>query len=176
VGIPGHNLHISIAQVLTGLPKFRTQSFLNAYTDGWGLYAVRLGKEMGRFQDPYSDFGRLSAELWRAIRLVVDTGLHAKGWTEEEAVRYFTENSSIAEGQIRAEVRRYIVMPGQATGYKIGMLKILELRSRAQAALGDRFDIRAFHDVVLGGGALPLSLLEKRVDDWIAASSSRSAN
>lgn len=175
-GIPGHHLQISIAQELTGLPKFRTQSFFNAYTEGWGLYAERLGKEMGRFQDPYSDFGRLSAELWRAIRLVVDTGLHAKGWTEEEAVRYFTENSSIAEGQIRAEVRRYIVMPGQATGYKIGMLKILELRSRAQAALGDRFDIRAFHDVVLGGGALPLSLLEKRVDDWIAASGSRSAN
>lgn len=168
-GIPGHHLQISIAQELTGLPTFRTQSFFNAYTEGWGLYAERLGKEMGRFRDPYSDFGRLSGELWRAIRLVVDTGLHAKGWTEEEAVRYFTENSSIAEGQIRAEVRRYIVMPGQATGYKIGMLKLLELRSRAQAALGDRFDIRRFHDVVLGGGALPLSLLEKRVDDWIAA-------
>jgi uncharacterized protein (DUF885 family) len=171
-GIPGHHLQISIAQELTGLPKFRTQSFYNAYTEGWGLYAERLAKEMGRFQDPYSDFGRLSGELWRAIRLVVDTGLHAKGWTEEEAVRYFTENSPIAEGQIRAEVRRYIVMPGQATGYKIGMLKILELRSRAQSALGARFDIRRFHDVVLGGGALPLSILERRVDDWIAASES----
>jgi uncharacterized protein (DUF885 family) len=171
-GIPGHHLQISIAQELTGLPKFRTQSFYNAYTEGWGLYAERLGKEMGRFQDPYSDFGRLSGELWRAIRLVVDTGLHAKGWTEEQAVEYFKTNSPIAEGQIRAEVRRYIVMPGQATGYKIGMLKILELRSRAQAALGDRFDIRRFHDVVLGGGALPLSLLEKRVDDWIAAPTS----
>jgi uncharacterized protein (DUF885 family) len=171
-GIPGHHLQISIAQELTGLPKFRTQNFYNAYTEGWGLYAERLGKEMGRFQDPYSDFGRLSGELWRAIRLVVDTGLHAKGWTEEQAVEYFRTSSPIAEGQIRAEVRRYIVMPGQATGYKIGMLKILELRSRAQAALGDRFDIRRFHDVVLGGGALPLSLLEKRVDDWIAASAS----
>ena len=125
---------------------------------------------MGGFRDPYSDFGRLSGELWRAIRLVVDTGLHAKGWTEAQAVDYFRENSPIAEGQIRAEVRRYIVMPGQATGYKIGMLKILELRARAQAALGDRFDIRRFHDVVL-----PLSLLEKRVDDWIAAAA-RSSN
>jgi uncharacterized protein (DUF885 family) len=131
---------------------------------------------MGRFKDPYSDFGRLSGELWRAIRLVVDTGLHAKGWTEQQAVDYFTDNSPIAAGQIRAEVRRYIVMPGQATGYKIGMLKILELRSRAQAALGARFDIRAFHDVVLGGGALPLSLLEKRVDAWIADAVSRPPN
>jgi uncharacterized protein (DUF885 family) len=174
-GIPGHHLQIAIAQELTGLPKFRTQSFFNAYTEGWGLYAESLGKEMGGFRDPYSDFGRLSGELWRAIRLVVDTGLHAKGWTEAQAVDYFRENSPIAEGQIRAEVRRYIVMPGQATGYKIGMLKILELRARAQAALGDRFDIRRFHDVVLGGGALPLSLLEKRVDDWIAAAA-RSSN
>jgi uncharacterized protein (DUF885 family) len=175
-GIPGHHLQIAIAQELTGLPMFRTQSFFNAYTEGWGLYAERLGKEMGRFKDPYSDFGRLSGELWRAIRLVVDTGLHAKGWTEQQAVDYFTDNSPIAAGQIRAEVRRYIVMPGQATGYKIGMLKILELRSRAQAALGARFDIRAFHDVVLGGGALPLSLLEKRVDAWIADAVSRPPN
>jgi uncharacterized protein (DUF885 family) len=175
-GIPGHHMQIAIAQELNGLPKFRTQSFFNAYTEGWGLYAERLGKEMGRFQDPYSDFGRLSGELWRAIRLVVDTGLHAKGWTEQQAVDYFTENSPIAEGQIRAEVRRYIVMPGQATGYKVGMLKILELRSRAETALGDRFDIRAFHDVVLGGGALPLSLLEKRVDAWISTPSARPPN
>jgi uncharacterized protein (DUF885 family) len=131
---------------------------------------------MGRYEDPYSDFGRLSAELWRAIRLVVDTGLHAKRWTERQAVEYFTANSPIAEGQIRSEVRRYIVLPGQATTYKIGMLKILELRSRAQAALGDKFDIRAFHDVVLGGGALPLSILERRVDEWIAASGGRGAN
>jgi len=168
-GIPGHHLQIAIAQELTGLPKFRTQIFFNAYTEGWGLYAEALGKEMGGFKDPYSDFGRLGGELWRAIRLVVDTGLHAKGWTEAQAVDYFRQNSPIVDGQIRAEVRRYIVAPGQATGYKIGMLKILELRSRARAALGDRFDIRRFHDVVLGGGALPLSILERRVDDWIAA-------
>ena len=158
------------------MPKFRTQSFFTAYVEGWGLYAERLAKEMGRYEDPYSDFGRLSAELWRAIRLVVDTGLHSKGWTEQQAVEYFTANSPIAEGQIRSEVRRYIVLPGQATTYKIGMLKILELRSRAQAALGDKFDLRAFHDVVLGGGALPLSLLERRVDEWIASSGGRRAN
>jgi uncharacterized protein (DUF885 family) len=122
---------------------------------------------MGAYQDPYSDFGRLGAEIWRAIRLVVDTGLHAKGWTEEEAVQYFLANSPTSEGQIRAEIRRYIVMPGQATAYKVGMLKIQELRARAEAALGRRFDIRGFHDTVLGGGALPLSILERRVDDWI---------
>jgi uncharacterized protein (DUF885 family) len=127
---------------------------------------------MGRYEDPYSDFGRLGGELWRAIRLVVDTGLHAKGWTEAQAVEYFIANSPTAEGQIRSEIRRYIVLPGQATAYKVGMLKILELRARAQAALGDRFDIRGFHDTVLDGGALPLEILTRRVDDWIAASKS----
>jgi uncharacterized protein (DUF885 family) len=124
---------------------------------------------MGGYEDPYSDFGRLTGEIWRAIRLVVDTGLHAKGWTEQEAVEYFIANSPAAEGLIRAEVRRYIVMPGQATAYKIGMLKIQELRASAEAALGEGFDIRAFHDTVLGGGALPLSVLERRVNEWIAA-------
>ena len=146
---------------------FRTQLFFTAYVEGWGLYAEKLAKEMGAYQDPYSDFGRLSAEIWRAVRLVVDTGLHSKGWTEEQAVQYFRENSANAEGQIRAEVRRYIVTPGQATAYKVGMLKILELRSKAQAALGDEFDIRAFHDTVLGGGGLPLNVLERRVNNWI---------
>ena len=170
-GIPGHHLQISIAQALTGLPTFRTQAGYTAYVEGWGLYAEQLAKEMGRYQDPYSDFGRLGGEIWRAIRLVVDTGLHAKGWTEEQAVAYFMANSPAAEGAIRSEIRRYIVLPGQATAYKVGMLKILELRARAQAALGPRFDIRGFHDTVLGGGALPLSILERRVDDWIAASS-----
>src|SRR5690606_19570977 len=168
-GIPGHHMQMSIAQELTGLPQFRTQAGYTAYTEGWGLYAEQLAKEMGAYQDPYSDFGRLEGEIWRAIRLVVDTGLHAKGWTEQQAVDYFLANGSTSEGQVRAEIRRYIVMPGQATAYKIGMLKILELRGRAQAALGDDFDIRAFHDVVLGGGALPLAILERRVDDWIAA-------
>jgi uncharacterized protein (DUF885 family) len=166
-GIPGHHMQISIQQELTGVPMFRTQSRYTAYIEGWGLYAERLAKEMGAFQDPYSDFGRLGGEIWRAIRLVVDTGLHSKGWTEQQAVDYFLANGPTSEGQVRAEIRRYIVMPGQATAYKVGMLKILELRERAMRALGDGFDIRAFHDTVLGGGALPLSLLERRVDEWI---------
>jgi uncharacterized protein (DUF885 family) len=172
-GIPGHHMQISIAQELTGVPMFRTQSFHTAYTEGWGLYAERLAKEMGGYQDPYSDFGRLGAEIWRAIRLVVDTGLHAKGWTEEQAVDYFLANGPTSEGQVRSEIRRYIVTPGQATAYKVGMLKILELRERASEALGDRFDVRRFHDTVLGGGALPLEILERRVDDWIARERSR---
>ncbi len=167
-GLPGHHMQISIAQELTGLPLFRTLVGFTAYIEGWGLYAESLAKEMGGFEDPYSDFGRLSSEIWRAIRLVVDTGLHAKQWSQEEAVQYFLANSAISEGQIRAEVQRYLVMPGQATAYKIGMLKIQELRARARAALGERFDIRAFHDTVLGGGALPLTVLEARVEDWIA--------
>lgn len=167
-GLPGHHMQIAIALELEGMPAFRTQKIFNAYVEGWGLYAERLAKEMGGYSDPYSDFGRLSGELWRAIRLVVDTGLHAKGWTEEQAVAYFKENSPIAEGQIRSEVRRYIVLPGQATSYKVGMLKIQELRAKAEAALGAGFDIRGFHDTVLGGGALPLSILERRVDEWIA--------
>jgi uncharacterized protein (DUF885 family) len=168
-GIPGHHMQISIAQELTGLPTFRTQASFTAYVEGWALYAELLAKEMGAYEDGYADFSRLTTEIWRAVRLVVDTGLHAKGWSEQQAVDYFTNNSAAADGQIRAEIRRYIVTPGQATSYKIGMLKILELRSKAQSELGEKFDIRDFHDVVLGGGALPLSLLERRVSDWIAA-------
>jgi uncharacterized protein (DUF885 family) len=167
-GLPGHHMQISIAQELEDVPEFRTQSFFNAYAEGWGLYAERLAKEMGAYEDPYSDFGRLSTEIWRAIRLVVDTGMHAKGWSEEQAVDYFLENSSMAEGAVRSEVRRYLVWPGQATAYKIGMMKILEPRAKAEAALGDAFDVREFHDTVLGGGALPLGILERRVDEWIA--------
>lgn len=172
-GNPGHHMQLSIAQELEGIPKFRTQSFFNAYAEGWGLYAELLAKEMGAYEDPYSDFGRLSSEIWRAIRLVVDTGLHAKGWSEQEAVNYFRENSSSAEGAIRSEVQRYLVVPGQATSYKIGMMKIVEMREKAMAELGDRFDIRSFHDTVLGGGGLPLEILERRVDAWVA---SRKAN
>lgn len=168
-GNPGHHMQISIAQELTSVPEFRTQSSFTAYIEGWALYSELLAKEMGAYQDPYSDFGRLTTEIWRAIRLVVDTGLHNKEWTEEQAVAYFKANSPAAEGQIRSEVQRYIVIPGQATGYKIGMLKILELRARAEASLGENFDIRGFHDTVLGGGALPLSILETRVDGWIAS-------
>ena len=172
-GIPGHHMQVSIAQELQGLPTFRTQIAFTPYNEGWGLYSELLAKEMGAYQDPYSDFGRLGAEIWRAIRLVVDTGLHAKAWTEEEAVAYSLANSPTTDGQIRAEVRRYIVNPGQATAYKVGMLKILELRANAEAALGAGFDVRGFHDVVLGGGALPLSILERRVDAWIESGSLR---
>jgi uncharacterized protein (DUF885 family) len=168
-GNPGHHMQISIAQELTGVPRFRTQAGFTAYAEGWGLYSEKLAKEMGAYEDPYADFGRLSTELWRAIRLVIDSGVHSKGWTEAEAVDYFIANSPSAEGAIRSEVQRYIVWPGQATAYKVGMRKIEELRAKAQAELGDKFDIRGFHDAVLGGGALPLSVLERRVEEWIAS-------
>ncbi len=171
-GNPGHHMQNSIAQEVEGLPEFRNQANFTAYGEGWGLYSELLAKEMGAYADPYSDFGRLTTEIWRAIRLVVDTGLHSKGWTEQEAIDYFTANSPAAAGQIKSEVRRYIVMPGQATAYKVGMLKIVELRKKAEAELGDDFDIRAFHDVILGGGALPLAVLERRVDAWIASEKS----
>ncbi|MDN5781640.1 MAG: DUF885 domain-containing protein [Luteimonas sp.] len=168
-GIPGHHMQISIAQELKGVPTFRTQQFDTAYTEGWGLYAEWLAKEMpGTYQDPYSEYGRLMSEMWRAIRLVVDTGLHAKGWTQQQAVDYFRANSSVPDAAIKSEIQRYLVYPGQATAYKIGMIRIQELRRKAEAELGDHFDIRGFHDTVLGGGAMPLDLLERRVDRWIA--------
>lgn len=168
-GLPGHHMQIAIQQELEGVPTFRTQAGFTAYSEGWGLYSELLAKEMeGTYTDSYSDFGRLGSEIWRAIRLVLDTGLHAKGWTEEQAVQYFLENSAITEAQARSEVQRYMVLPGQATSYKIGMLKIQELREIAEQALGDQFDIRGFHDAVLGGGAVPLSVLETMVDQWIA--------
>jgi uncharacterized protein (DUF885 family) len=168
-GLPGHHMQISIAQELTGVPTFQTQVGYTAYAEGWGLYSERLAKEMpGTFADPYSDFGRLTSEMWRAVRLVLDTGLHSKGWTEAQAIAFFEENAPLAPETIRNEVRRYIVIPGQATAYKIGMNRILELRAEAERELGDRFDIRGFHDAVLGGGSLPLSLLERRVRGWIA--------
>ena len=170
-GNPGHHMQISIAQESESVPKFRTQLGFTAFSEGWGLYAELLAKEMGAYADPYSDFGRLSTEIWRAVRLVVDTGIHAKGWSEEQAIAYFKANSALADGAIKAEVRRYFVWPGQATAYKIGMLKIQELRGMAETALGDRFDIRAFHDTVLGGGALPLSILERRIEEWVAEQS-----
>jgi uncharacterized protein (DUF885 family) len=166
-GNPGHHMQISIQQELTGVPRFRTQYRTTAYTEGWGLYAEWLAKEMGAFEDPYSDFGRLSGELWRAIRLVVDTGIHAQRWGEERAVQYFIDNSAQAHGAIRSEIQRYITGPGQATAYKIGMMKFQELRGNAESALENDFDIRTFHDVVLGAGALPMPLLESRVDRWI---------
>jgi uncharacterized protein (DUF885 family) len=168
-GNPGHHMQISIAQELESVPKFRTQMGFNAYVEGWALYSEALAKEMGQYQNPYYDFGRLVNEIWRAIRLVVDTGIHSKGWTEADAITYFSENSSIAPGAIEAEVRRYMVMPGQATGYKIGMIKIQELRKMAETELGDKFDLKGFHDTVLGGGALPLDILEKVVKQWVKA-------
>ncbi len=166
-GNPGHHMQIAIAQELTGIPKFRTQYGSTAYQEGWGLYTETLAKEMGQYADPYSDYGRLSAEIWRAIRLVVDTGIHAKGWSEEQAVKYFADNSSVPDAAIRSEIRRYIVWPGQATAYKIGMIKIQELRGQAQSELGDKFTMAGFHDTVLSGGALPLPVLEARVKRWV---------
>ena len=167
-GIPGHHMQISIAQELEGVPQFRTQAGFTAYIEGWALYSEWLATEFpDTYEDPYSNFGRLGSEIWRAIRLVVDTGIHSKGWTEEEAVQYFLNNTAITEAQARSEIQRYIVMPGQATSYKIGMMKIQQLRKKAEDALGDKFDIKAFHDTVLGGGALPLEILERRIDQWI---------
>ena len=167
-GIPGHHMQISIAQELEGVPQFRTQAGFTAYIEGWALYSEWLATEFpDTYEDPYSNFGRLGSEIWRAIRLVVDTGIHSKGWTEEEAVQYILNNTAITEMQARSEIQRYIVMPGQATSYKIGMMKIQQLRKKAEDELGDKFDIRAFHDTVLGGGALPLEILERRIDQWI---------
>lgn len=167
-GLPGHHMNFAIARELTDIPEFRKYTYINAYQEGWGLYTEKLAKEMGAYKDPYSDFGRLTTEIWRAIRLVVDTGLHAKGWNEAQAVQYFTENSPAALGQIEQEVKRYIIMPSQATGYKIGMIQMERLRKKAEDQLGPKFDIRGFHDTILGRGQMPLNLLERQVDQWIA--------
>ncbi|HEX8062325.1 MAG TPA: DUF885 domain-containing protein [Allosphingosinicella sp.] len=171
-GAPGHHFQIALQQELEGVPKFRRFGGYGAYSEGWGLYAERLGREMGFYKDPYSLFGHLSLELWRAVRLVTDTGLHSKRWTREQAIRYFQDNSLLSERDIVKEVERYINNPGQATSYKIGQLKILELRERAKQALGDRFDIRDFHAAVLENGALPLDILEQQVEAYIAAKKS----
>ncbi len=167
-GIPGHHMQLAISQELTGIPKFRKYGGYTAYTEGWGLYSEFLPKEMGFYEDPYSDFGRLAMELWRAARLVVDTGLHDKQWTREEAIDYLLTNTPNPEGDAIKAIERYIVMPGQATAYKIGMLKIVELREAAKATLGDAFDIRDFHDVVLKDGPVPLAILEENVEAWVA--------
>ena len=167
-GAPGHHFQGALAQELPGLPKFRRFGGNSAYGEGWGLYAERFGKEMGFYDDPMSEFGMLSSQLWRAVRLVVDTGLHAKRWSREQAIDYFKENSLVSERDIVKEVERYINNPGQATSYMIGQIRILELRDKAKAALGDKFDIREFHTVILGNGALPLDVLEAQVDAWIA--------
>ncbi|MDP9141017.1 MAG: DUF885 domain-containing protein [Pseudomonadota bacterium] len=175
-GLPGHHMQFSIAQELTGVPTFRTQAGFTAYAEGWGLYSEWLAKQMpNTYQDPYSEYGRLTSEMWRAVRLVVDTGLHAKGWTEKQGIEYFGANTSIPAAAVQSEVRRYLIMPGQATAYKVGMLKIQALRAQAEARLGARFDIKGFHDAVLGGGALPLDLLERRVDQWVKAEQAKGA-
>jgi uncharacterized protein (DUF885 family) len=167
-GLPGHHLQISIAQELSGIPDFRRYTDYTAYTEGWGLYAERLGKDVGFYQDPYNDYGRLEADIWRAIRLVVDTGVHSQHWTREQMVDYFHQHSGLAENDIQAETDRYIAVPSQALGYKVGQLKFLELRARAQKALGEQFDLRTFHDQLLDSGALPLDLLEQRIDTWMS--------
>lgn len=168
-GIPGHHMQIAIAQELEGIPSFRKYGGYTAFSEGWGLYSEYLPKEMGYYSDPYDDFGRLAMEIWRAARLVVDTGIHDKKWTREQAIQYLLDNTPNPEGDAKKAIERYIVMPGQATAYKIGMIKILELRESARADLGDAFDIAEFHDVVLKDGPVPLSILEENVKTWVAS-------
>jgi uncharacterized protein (DUF885 family) len=168
-GVPGHHMQLSVQQQLTGLPKFRLHGLgFNAYIEGWALYAEQLGKEVGFYQDPVSDYGRLSSELFRAVRLVVDTGIHSKGWTRDQVVEYFRQSGAVDEPTLQSETDRYISWPAQALSYKLGQLKIRELRDRAQKELGPKFDVRTFHDEILDGGTLPLDMLEARTDKWIA--------
>jgi uncharacterized protein (DUF885 family) len=166
--VPGHHLQIARAQELKDLPSFRRAAGYVGYSEGWALYAESLGDEMGMYRDPYSKFGQLSMEIWRACRLVIDTGLHAFGWTREQSIRYLADTSGIQESAAIAEVDRYILNPGQALGYKIGELRIKALRAKAQRLLGVRFDLRRFHNALLDGGALPLTVLDARIDEWIA--------
>ena len=173
-GIPGHHMQLSVQQQLTGLPKFRLHSLgFNAYVEGWALYAEQLGKEVGFYQDPVSDYGRLSSELFRAVRLVVDTGIHSKGWSRDQVVEFFRKSGAIDEPSIQSETDRYIAWPAQALSYKLGQLKFRELRERAKKELGPQFDIRQFHDEMLDGGTLPLDLLDERTDKWIAQQKSK---
>ncbi|HEX3701584.1 MAG TPA: DUF885 family protein [Phenylobacterium sp.] len=173
-GVPGHHIQIALAQELQGVPAFRRDADVTAFTEGWGLYAERLGEEMGVYRDPYERFGRLSYEMWRACRLVADTGIHWMGWTIEQARACFTDNTALSSLNIEVELARYVSWPGQALAYKIGELKLVELRRKAQAALGPKFDVRRFHDAVLLTGPLPLDLLERRIDAWIVTERSRS--
>jgi uncharacterized protein (DUF885 family) len=169
--VPGHHLQLALQQELPGLPDFRRFYWFTSYIEGWALYAERLGLEMGFYTDPYSDFGRLSYEMWRACRLVVDTGMHALGWSRQQAIDFMAANTSSTLLNITNEVDRYIAWPGQSLAYKIGELKIRELRARAEKELGPKFNVREFHDVILLGGALPLDILEARVEEWFAMSS-----
>ncbi len=168
-GIPGHHMQESVARQMTGLPQFRQHSFNSGYIEGWALYSEQLGKEVGFYQDPVSDYGRLASERFRAVRLVVDTGIHSKGWTREQVVEFFRKSGTIDEPMIQSETDRYIAWPAQALSYKLGQLKFLELRARAQKELGPKFDIRTFHDEMLSGGVLPLDLLDTRTESWIKA-------
>jgi uncharacterized protein (DUF885 family) len=167
--IPGHHFQLALQQELSGLPAFRRFGGETAFTEGWGLYAESLGRDLGVYEDPYSYFGYLQNELWRAIRLVVDTGLHSKGWTRQQVIDYMLENSATSQSEAVSETERYMAIPGQALAYKMGELKILELRRKAQAALGPRFDVRAFHAEVLKDGSVPLDVLEDKIDAWIAS-------
>ena len=167
-GYPGHHLQISLAQEMTGLPDFRRFEGYTAFVEGWAVYAEGLGKQVGFYQDPYSEYGMLENQMWRAVRLVVDTGVHSKHWTRDQMVQYFRDHTTMDDTTIQEEVDRYIAWPGQALAYDVGRLKILELRTKAQKALGKNLDIRAFHDEVLDSGAMPLDILEQRVDTWIA--------
>ena len=165
--VPGHHLQIAIAQELKGLPDFRRQGFYTAFTEGWGLYAEGLGDQLGLYKSPYSQYGQLTFEMWRAVRLVVDTGMHAKGWSRQQAIDYFNSVLPKAHAEIENEVDRYIADPGQALAYKVGQLKFIAMREKAKEALGEKFDVREFHDELLRHGALPLDVLEKSVGDWI---------
>jgi uncharacterized protein (DUF885 family) len=167
--IPGHHFQISIQQELTGVPAFRRFGGDTAYVEGWALYTESLGKELGVYTDPYMYFGKLQGELWRAIRLVVDTGLHDKNWSREQVIKYMRDNSAVTEVDAVAEAERYMAIPGQALAYKVGQMKIRELRTRAEKALGDKFDVREFHDQILKDGSLPMSVLDAKIDRWIAS-------
>jgi uncharacterized protein (DUF885 family) len=167
--VPGHHYQMSLAQEATELPRFRRFAHDSAYGEGWALYAESLGPDLGLYRDAYSLFGAHMAEAWRAAQLVVDTGLHSRGWTRDQAIDYLRDNTALGEADIVAEVERCIAWPGQALSYKVGQLRIMELRRRAQAALGPRFDVRAFHEQVVGGGSLPLPVLETKIDRWIAS-------